>query len=174
MSDRQALRDLQARLATRLQDARTGVSVAWLAVKAANRHFLLPLAQSGEIVPYTQPQGVPYAQAWFCGVTNIRGRLYGVVDFAAFIGESSTQAAIGSEASVVTLNGALDLNSALRVDSLEGLRGADDFVSSTPTQQEHMPYMGSIFVDKSGVSWQEVNLRALAQTPEFLNISASY
>lgn len=174
MSDRQALRDLQARLATRLQDARMGVSVAWLAVKVANRRFLFPLAQSGEIVPYTQPQAVPYAQPWFCGVTNIRGRLYGVVDFAPFIGESVGHSGVGLEASVVTLNSALELNGALRVDGLEGLRGTDDFVSSMPSPQGAPSYMGAILVDKSGVAWQEVNLRALAQIPEFLNISASY
>jgi twitching motility protein PilI len=53
MANREALRDLQSRLAGRLQAARSeGVSVAaWLAVQAGGRDYLLPLNQAGEIFP---------------------------------------------------------------------------------------------------------------------------
>ena len=84
MANREALRELQTRLASRLQAARTeGVSVAWLAVSAAGINYLLPLGQSGEIFSSSNVQAVPYARNWFRGVLNIRGGLYGVVDMAA-------------------------------------------------------------------------------------------
>ena len=72
MANREALRDLQSRLAGRLQAARSeGVSVAaWLAVQAGGRDFLLPLTQSGEIFPWTGVQPVPYTQSWFLGIAN--------------------------------------------------------------------------------------------------------
>src|SRR5205085_11138200 len=86
MANREALRELQSRLASRLQAARTeGVQAGWLAVEAAGGKFLFPLAQSGEIFPFAAPQEVPYTQGWFLGVANLRGGLYGVVDLASFV-----------------------------------------------------------------------------------------
>src|SRR6476661_1398918 len=87
MANREALRELQSRLASRLQAARTeGVPASWLAVESGGRKFLFPLSQSGEIFPYTSAQAVPYTQSWFLGVANLRGGLYGVVDLASFVG----------------------------------------------------------------------------------------
>ena len=83
MANRQALKDLQIRLAERLQLARTqGIAPLWLAVEAGEKKYLFPLAQSGEIFPWVGIQPVSYTQAWFLGVANLRGGLYGVVDLA--------------------------------------------------------------------------------------------
>lgn len=176
MANREALRELQARLASRLQAARTeGMSVAWLAVKAGGRNYLFPLGQSGEIVPLTHLQTVPYALDWFRGVLNIRGGLYGIVDLAGFIGASGGEARLEpamTEPSVVTLNALLEVNCALQVDVLSGLRGPDAFTASKPPQTDAPVYFGSQFFDAAGEQWQEINLRTLSQTPQFLSISA--
>jgi twitching motility protein PilI len=61
MANREALRQLQSRLASRLQAARSeGVQASWLAVEAAGARYLFPLAQSGEIFPFISAQAVPY------------------------------------------------------------------------------------------------------------------
>ena len=84
MANSEALQELQSRLASRLQAARSeGVSANWLAVKAGGRNYLLPLSQSGEIYPLAHLQSVPYTRPWFMGVINIRGGLFGVVDLAS-------------------------------------------------------------------------------------------
>ena len=176
MANREAIRDLQARLAKRLQTARAeGMSVAWLAVRAGGRNYLFPLGQSGEIFPVASLQSVPYTCDWFPGVLNIRGGLYGVVDLAAFIaaitGTPRTEPA-AAEPSVVTLNSALDVNCALQVDVLLGLRGAEAFASSSAPAQEEPVFFGTRFVDAAGAAWQETNMRTLSQTPQFLSISA--
>lgn len=176
MANREALRELQTRLASRLQAARSeGMSVAWLAVKAGGHNYLFPLAQSGEIVPLPSLQTVPYALTWFRGVVNIRGGLFGVVDLAAFIavtgGASRTEPSV-AEPSVITFNAALEVNCALQVDALSGLRGADTFVSSSPAPADAPSYFGNRFVDAAHEQWQEINLRVLSQTPQFLSISA--
>ena len=76
MANREALRELQSRLATRLQAARTeGVAASWLAVEAAGDKYLFPLSQSGESFPWSVTQPVPYTQRWFLGVANLRGGL---------------------------------------------------------------------------------------------------
>jgi len=178
MANREALRDLQARLAQRLQTAQNeGMSVAWLAVRAGGQHYLLPLGQSGEIVAMSQILPVPYARDWFKGVLNIRGNLFGVVDLARFIASGqeppgSVPPEAAGEASVVTLNSQLEVNCALRVDSLAGLRGGDSFVSRTAAPAGSPDYFGECHLDAQGVAWQEINLRALAQSPSFLSIGA--
>lgn len=177
MAKREALRELQARLAKRLQTAETeGMSVAWLAVVAGGARYLLPLGQAGEIVAIAAVQRVPYTQPWFQGVLNLRGHVVGVVDLGAFVaadqGLPAALAAPRQEASVVTLNAALEVNCALRVDSLAGLRSADAW-AQTQDKPAHMPaYFGPVFVDTEGLRWQALDLRALAQTPSFLSIAA--
>lgn len=176
MAKREALRELQARLAKRLQTAQTeGMSVAWLAVKAAGNNYLLPLSQSGEIVAYTAVQVVPYTKAWFHGVINVRGNLVGVVDVGAFLatqGHAAKTMVAVQDASVVTLNAGLEVNVGLRVDALAGLRGNDAFISSSAPTQGAPSYFGQDFVDAQGQHWQALDLRVLAQTPAFLHIAA--
>ncbi|QDL55699.1 chemotaxis protein CheW [Rhodoferax aquaticus] len=175
MANREAIRELQARLASRLQAARTeGVAVAWLAVKAGGHNYLLPLGQSGEIYPMSNVQSVPYVRPWFRGVLNIRGGLYGVVDVAGFVAETGGAPhaeTLALDSSVVTFNSALEVNCALQVDSLAGLRGVDAFESSEPPAEGAPAYFGNRFVDSTGEHWQEINLRTLSQFPQFLSIS---
>lgn len=177
MAKREALRELQARLAKRLQMAATeGMSVTWLAVKAGGARYLLPLGQAGEIVAISALHRVPYTRPWFQGVLNVRGQVVGVVDLGAFVaadqGLAAGPAVASQEASVVTLNSALEVNCALRVDSLAGLRSADAW-AQTQDKPAHMPaYFGPVFVDTEGLRWQALDLRALAQTPSFLSIAA--
>jgi twitching motility protein PilI len=180
MANREALRELQARLAKRLQAAQSeGASVAWLAVRSGGNNYLLPLNQSGEIVALSQPQPVPYAKDWFRGVLNVRGYLVGVVDLARFVAADTGKAAwaatpaatlAGSEPSVVTLNATLEVNCGLQVDSLAGLRGAEAFASQVAAAADAPAYFGPSHVDSEGQSWQEINLRVLAQSAKFLSI----
>lgn len=176
MANREAIRELQARLATRLQAARTeGASVAWLAVRTGGRNYLFPLAQSGEIFPLAGLQPVPYARAWFRGVLNIRGGLFGVVDLAGFVADGANHAPtehVGPDQSVVTLNADLEVNCALQVDSLAGLRGADAFATTVGREADAPHYFGNRYQDSAGEYWQEIDLRALSQSTQFLSISA--
>ena len=176
MANREALRELQTRLASRLQAARTGAVISsWLAVTAGDVNYLFPLAQAGEIFPLANVQPVPYAKAWFLGVTNLRGGLYGVVDLASFIGAGSrrvrTEQSL-TESSVVTLGATLELNCALMVDSLAGLRKPEAFASSSSPPDGSPEYFGNRLADAQGAQWQEINLQSLSQHREFLSISA--
>ena len=175
MANREALKDLQTRLAARLQAAKVeDMTVAsWLAVESGERHFLLPLAQSGEIFPWVAVQPVPYTQAWFLGVANLRGGLVGVVDLAGLLGSpvQRTEQML-AESSLLALNTALDVNAALLVDRLAGLRGTEAFVASENPAEEAPAFYGTVYIDAAGVRWQELNLQILSQHPAFLSISA--
>jgi twitching motility protein PilI len=175
MANREALRELQTRLASRLQAARTeGVSIAWLAVKAGESNYLFPLALSGEIFPLPTVQVVPYSRPWFLGVVNLRGGVYGVVDLASFVGDGQTRVRSEqalSESSLVTFNTALEVNCALMVDGLSGLRNRESFSSSEPAPEGSPVYFGNRYRDLGGADWQEINLRSLSQFASFLSIS---
>lgn len=176
MANRAAIRELQIRLASRLQAARSeGIAVSWLAVKSGGGNYLFPLVQSGEIFPLANLQPVPYCQSWFTGVVNLRGGLFGVVDLAAFISGAplaprSEQSL--SEASVITVHSALEVNCALLVDVLAGLRNADAFAQSSLPHPDAPSYFGNLYTDSDGFKWQEINLQSLSQLPQFLSISA--
>ena len=174
MANREDLRALQTRLAERLQVARTqGVAPSWLAVEAGGSKYLFPLGQAGEIFPWVATQAVPYTQSWFMGVANLRGGLFGVVDLASYV--SGQSAAVKTdfarkESRLVTLNAALDINCALAVDRLAGLRKQEafsDFSAKTPDAPD---FFGHQYVDDNGAAWQEINLQTLAQQAHFLTI----
>ena len=177
MANRDALRAFQSRLASRLQAARTsGVSASWLAVEAAESNYLFPLGHAGEIFPWTPPQHVPYTAPWFLGVANLRGGLYGVVQLSSFAsgaeGAPAASDTARAQSRLVALNEMLEVNCALLIDRLIGLRGIDAFVESEAPASDAAPWLGHTYIDAEGGRWQEINLQALSQQPEFLSIGA--
>lgn len=176
MANKQALRDLQTRLADRLQIARTqGVAASWLAVETGEKKYLFPLSQSGEIFPWVAPQTVPYTQDWFVGVANLRGGLFGVVDLECLISGQPVliRAELArAESRFVALNGALEVNCALWVDRLSGLRNQSMFRDFSERASDSPLYFGNSYVDFNDQIWQEINLQRLAQQTHFLTIGA--
>lgn len=175
MANKEALRDLQQRLADRLQSVQTEPdSNAWLAVRVGSGHFLLPLSQSGEIFPVGAVTRVPYTQAWFAGVVNLRGGLFGVADLVRLLGMQVPvrDDTAWAQARLVTLNVDLGVNCALIVDTLLGLRRQDAFTGVQPAPDGAPPFFASCFMDAQGTQWQEIDLWKLSQNAAFLEISA--
>ena len=170
MANKQALRELQTRLAERLQAARTQVrGQSWLAVECGGRGFLLPLREAGEIFALAPVLTVPYSHRWFLGVSNLRGHLHGVVDLAGFLGLKAVDAG-RDQSRLVGFNQSLDINCVLLVDRLSGLR-SDDQLSPEPDEAGPRPaFVGARLRDASGRLWQELMLSALAGDEAFLRI----
>lgn len=175
MANKQALRDLQARLADRLQAARTQIrGESWLAVECGGRGFLFPLREAGEIFSLAPTQPVPHSHRWFLGIANLRGHLHGVVELAGFLGVRQAEAG-RDQARLVGFNQSLDINCVLQVDKLAGLRSAGDLTrepeEATPGAAPSRPaFAGSRLRDAAGRSWQELSLAALAVDESFLRI----
>ena len=88
MGNREALRELQSRLAQRLnQDGADANAATWLAFECTQQGVVVPLPTAGEIFPLCPLLPVPHTKPWFLGVANLRGQLHGVVDLAAFLGQ---------------------------------------------------------------------------------------
>jgi len=174
MANKQALRELQTRLAERLQAASTEVrGVSWLAVECSGRGFLLPLKEAGEIFTAAPVLPVPHSHPWFMGVANLRGHLHGVVDLAGFLGlKTRAVPEAGREQSrLVGFNASLDINCVLMVDRLAGLRNDEHMTREPDAGAGQRPaFAGSRLHDASGRLWQELNLSALAVDEAFLRI----
>jgi twitching motility protein PilI len=170
MANKEALRELQSRLAERLSAARTQErGKSWLAVECSARGFLLPLREAGEIFALAPLQPVPHTHRWFLGVSNLRGHLHGVVDLAAFLGVKTGEVA-RDQARLVGFNPKFELNCALMVDRLSGLRSEEQL---TPVAEDHTPrpgFVGLRYRDAEGRLWQELNLAELASDEAFLRI----
>jgi len=178
MANKEALRELQARLAQRMQAAKTEQrGVSWLAVDCAGHGLLFPLEQAGEIFDAGTVMPVPHTQSWFAGVANLRGGLHGVVDLARFLGmpDSATDTS-REQARLVAFGATLGLNAALLVDRLAGLRGIDQMRSEVDHGDEsdalRPSFASSRWHDSDGRNWQALDLIALARDVRFLSIVA--
>jgi twitching motility protein PilI len=175
MANREALRELQSRLAERLQLARTEARPAsWLALECAGQGLLVPLATAGEIFPVGLLLPVPHTRPWFLGVANLRGGLHGVVDLAAFLGLRAAPApeALREQSRLLAFNASLAGHCAVLIDGLAGLRSAAQLEPEPPVGGARPAFAGAVFADTDGRRWQEIDLAALARSEQFLAIAA--
>lgn len=174
MANKEALRQLQGRLAERLQAARSVERpTGWLAVEAGGHGFLMPLAEAGEIFQDAAVMPVPHTAPWFLGVANLRGTLAGVVDLAAFLGLTPPASVAAGGAVLLAFNPVLEVNAALRVDRLAGLRNVEQLGQEPAGPEVLPPFAGRRLRDETGRVWQELRLTHLARDPRFLDIVAA-
>ena len=88
----------------RRQDDGAGGVVAARASNARGERWLIRLADAGEVIAVPPIVPVPLTQRWFLGIANIRGNLFSVIDFAAFLGRESVVQ--GALARLILLSGA--------------------------------------------------------------------
>ncbi len=175
MADTEAPSRLQARLAQQQTMRGQPAGASWLAVECAGRGLLLPLVDAGEIFPLMTLVPVAHVRPWFLGVANLRGGLHGVVDLAAFLDLGMPERR-HEDARLVAFSAALDINCALLVDRLAGLRSAAELSAPpapAPAPTSPVPaFMGARLCDEAGRDWQELHLSALACDDAFLSIAA--
>ncbi|MDZ7813905.1 MAG: chemotaxis protein CheW [Ideonella sp.] len=171
MANKEALRDLQVRLANRLREAREQPrQVGWLAVECAGSGLLMPLAQAGEIHPMGRIALVPHAKPWLAGVANLRGELYAVVDLPLFLGlQEGGRSTSPTQGQLVALNASLNLNAALRVDRLVGLRDPEHMVVEH-SDAPRPGFVSAAWRDAQGRLWQALDLAQMACDPAFLDV----
>lgn len=179
MANREALRELQSRLAQRLSQVRTEPRVAsWLALEAGGQGLLVPLPTAGEIFPLTQLTPVPHTKPWFMGVANLRGLLHGVVDLAAFMGlreplpVQHMRENLREQSRLLAFNAALGTQSAVLIDRLAGLRAAHQLQAIPSDGSARPSFAQASWLGTEGRAWQEIDLAALARHEHFLAISA--
>lgn len=164
MSKRISLREFQESLVRRLNEAALADSRSLLGIQAGNSQWLLPLAEAGEILPVPPLADVPLTRPYFRGLANVRGTLYGVIDFSAFNGGPLTPPV--GHARLVLIGTKHGVNSALLVSRTTGLKSPDDFETTTePTTEawEHQRLR-----DVQSRPWTQLDVATLLSHPRFL------
>jgi twitching motility protein PilI len=92
-----------------------------------------------------------------------------VVDFPAFLGGAGVVA--GEQVRLLLLGDKFRTGSALLVDRLLGLRGAENF-QARPAAAGGAAWLKAEYGDKDGTLWKELDVPRLVQDPAFLEVAA--
>ncbi len=171
LSRRTRLREFQAQLMGRMQAAKsdTHAQSNQLGVMIGQSRWLLDLREAGEIVSVGAIARVPLTQDWFLGLTNVRGNLISVVDFARFQGMAPTP--IEKESRIVAFAAGLSFNSGLLVSRVMGLRNVADMDLQSDVEPSPTPWSVKRYRDRDANVWSELNLSLVVQDPQFLHVA---
>lgn len=168
---RARLRDFQAQLMERMQAAKLGAVAGanQLGIRIGNERFLIELREAGEIVSFTNLTKVPLTKEWYLGLSNIRGNLTSVVDYARFVGEGLTPQ--DSSCRVLAFANSLVFNGGLLVSQVLGLRNVEDMNLLDDAPQDVVrPWVLNHYQDRDGQKWKQLSIASLVQNQEFLHI----
>ena len=158
--------DFQRDLIARLQKATAQDAAATkLGFHAGGQAWLADLGDVAEVLPLPPIVPVPLTRAWFRGVANIRGGLYGVIDFGAYCG--GTPVADTLQTRLVLLRGAAKFG--LAVDRLAGICHMERF-KLEPV--ERAGYVAAEYSDEAGIRWKQLDLKTLGADPALSSIAA--
>jgi twitching motility protein PilI len=163
------LRTFQQELASRLA-TKTAAQVenSRLGLASGGDRWLIRLADAGEVVTMPEVVPVPLTRPWYLGVSNIRGNLYSVIDFARFLGR---EIAPGPGHARLVLFGPRvgEINAGIVVTRVLGLRNVAELAPAAPPQDVPAWY-AQRWMDGDGNAWQEIDLALLAKDPAFLSV----
>jgi twitching motility protein PilI len=166
------LRAFQRELATRLAAKTTAqVEQSRLGIACGGENWLIRLADAGEVIAVPQLASVPMTKPWYLGIANIRGILYGIIDFAGFLGRPVEAIAPAAGQARLVLFGprAGELRAGLVTQRVLGLRNLAELVRSDPPTAAPAWY-GARWTEATGEVWQEIDLAQLAQDAAFLQV----
>lgn len=165
----------QQRLNSDLEDAnQKGELSSLIGFRANGRNWLMELGDLREIdgvPPGERVQKVSITKPWVLGIANFKGYIYTLVDFQMFLG--GDQAALGLNARALLLNQKFIIQSALVVPEVSGLVIKGELTQVQPeggkfsSQWSVAAYQG-----KDGTVWEMLDLLALSESPEMMNIEA--
>ena len=170
---RTRLREFQSQLVERMQAVRSGVDTRanQLGVMIGPNRWLLNLQEAGEIVPVGAISPVPLTQDWFMGLTNVRGNLVSVIDFARYQGYGATS--LDKACRIVVFGTSLSFNSSLLVSRVMGLRNVAEMEpqqGASQNENKNTVGMNRSYVDSDSHVWTELNLSMVVQDPRFLHV----
>jgi twitching motility protein PilI len=170
MAEKLSLRDYQRDLAERLRAAETSHASSRLALQVGEEGWLVDLVDAGEVIPVPPITAVPLTRPWFKGVTNIRGNLYSVVDFPAFLGAAPVT--LSEQSRLLLIGDRFRMGSALLVDRSLGLRNPAQ-LKARPAAPDRAPWIKGEYADDDGRLWKELDLAQLVLHQDFLAVAAS-
>lgn len=163
------LRTFQQELASRLATKTAAqVESSRLGLASGGERWLVRLADAGEVTTVPTVVPVPLTRSWYLGVANIRGNLFSVIDFSAFLGRDS---GLGGGQTRLVLFGprAGEMNAGIVVQHVLGLRNIVELAPAAPPHDAPAWY-AQRWMDGDGNAWQEIDLAKLANDSAFLQV----
>lgn len=139
--------------------------------RVGNLDMVFPFMGGFEILPEKDIQAIPWAAGWVRGITNVRGEIYSVIDFPAYLG-------LGNVTSIrnATLFMLPDstVRSALLIADRLTLRTFSEYLphrhaESVPDRLGEI--LSAMLVD-DGVTWHVLDAAKLTGSSSFLNVAA--
>ena len=165
MSKRFNLREFQQGVLDRLQaQAASGASrVSTLGVQVGEDLWLIDMSDISEVLSPPSLTKVPLTKSWYCGVANVRGNLYSIVDLGSFNGGAAIP--LEGQSRVLLIGQKFAFNAGLLVTRVLGLRNASEWSSSEQHGETRL-------LDEEGKMWRKLEMAQLLHKPEFLQIGA--
>lgn len=165
MSKRFNLREFQQSVLDRLQAQVTGGGsrTTTLGVQVGAEYWLVDMADINEVLPPPSLTPVPLTKPWYCGVANVRGNLYSVVDLSVYLGGDAIPQE--GQSRVLLAGQKFAFNAGLLVTRVLGLRNVTDWQQSEQDGEIRLQ-------DGSGQVWHKLDMSQLLQQPGFLQIGA--
>lgn len=164
MSNRINLRQFQQQLNERMQAKwQAGEQASALGIQIGKELWLVEMEDIGEVLPIPPITTVPFTKLWYCGVANVRGNLYSVVDLAAFMGQPEVLRDGRSRVLLVAQKFAL--NAGLLVNRVLGLRNIRTWHRSEAGGRVQ-------YEDQQGQTWRQLNVSMLLKQPDFLHVES--
>jgi len=170
MAERLSLKDYQRGLAERLREAGAGRMASKLGVQLGTESWLVDLGDAGEVIPVPAVTPVPLTRPWFKGIANVRGNLYSVIDFPAFLGVGAVTVGEGSR--LLLLGERFRTSAALLIDRSLGLRNPDQLTPRAAAGEPPAWQRGE-FDDGDGKAWKELDVPQLVRHADFLSVSVA-
>lgn len=168
MARRTGLREFQLSVAERLRTAATREAVSSkLGFQVGGANWFVSLHHVSEVIPLPPVVPVPLTQPWFCGVANVRGNLFSIIDFSAFQGAEATAGT--TERRVILVSDKLIGGAGLLVSRMLGLRNPEQFTAEERTG-DLASWVGAVFRDATGAPWRELDVPRLAKDRRFLEV----
>lgn len=165
MASRTSLQDYQRDLSERLRNAQGTANASKLGVQVDDEAWLVDLTEAGEVIPVPPITPLPLTRPWFKGLTNIRGNLYSVIDFPAFL--QRRPVVPGDQARLLLLGDRFRLGAALLIDRSLGLRNP----AQLERREGKLPaWACAQYADAEGRVWKELDVVQLVQHPDFLGV----
>ena len=159
--------DILVRIKDQTRSADAGAR-SRLGVRAGKDLLLVGLEDISEVLPVPEMHPVPLSKSWFLGMANVRGNLYGVSDLAQFAGQPPTAASVNSR--ILLSHQKYKANVALLVSAILGLRALDQMQEQENTDESGRWLGGRVFRDAAGETWQEIDIKALLASPDFMKV----
>ncbi|MBI2313973.1 MAG: chemotaxis protein CheW [Betaproteobacteria bacterium] len=139
-----------------------------LGIELGGAPWLVDLAAVSEVIAVPDFIPVPLTRAWYRGLANIRGNLYGIVDATRFLDGGPTPAGLDNR--LLLPHARFRTNCGLLVKRVLGLRNPAE-LEPLPAPQEPAAWVAGEFTDTAGQRWKELDIAGLMASPEFLNIA---